>query len=361
MRKIFKALIGVAAFLGVFAATVHGVFNEAGSYIEDTIAVEIPGDEVEVQAAQQAVYSGSIACWGDSITFGLGYGEAQVEEDGELLDISNWTYPSTLEYYTGLDVYNLGVSGETSYEIAVRSSGIKMYIGKQVTLKGSKSAPVVIVDENGDNVELDNFNGYGSDNGEVENLVYIGDDLFQILKQNGQLYIKRYGDNLKGSVKLKKGMQIVTKAAHDVKAEVMIIQMGSNGGWSSYDELIGQYRAIIENSGVQKYIIVGDTDNPVEAYDSWQYEADEEVGINDTAWEAALREAFGEHFINMRTYILQYGMDIAGLEPTQEDMADLEQGRIPMQLKDDYTHFNSYGYYVMGKAVYAKGIELGYW
>ena len=33
------------------------------------------------------------------------------------------------------------------------------------------------------------------------------------------------------------------------------------------------------------------------------------VGIGDTSWEAALREAYGAHFFNTRTYIIQYGLD----------------------------------------------------
>ena len=75
----------------------------------------------------------------------------------------------------------------------------------------------------------------------------------------------------------------------------------------------------------------------------------------------ALREAFGEHFINMRTFMIEQGLETAGLEPTEQDLDDLENGRVPEQLKDDYTHFNSYGYYAMGAAVYHKGVELGYW
>ena len=59
-------------------------------------------------------------------------------------------------------------------------------------------------------------------------------------------------------------------------------------------------RQMIEKSGTQCYIIIGDTDNPTEAYDSEQYESDIEVGTKDNVWETALREAFGEHFINMR-------------------------------------------------------------
>ena len=47
------------------------------------------------------------------------------------MDISGWTYPDTLQYYTGMDVYNLGVSGETSYEIAAREGGLTMFVDKK--------------------------------------------------------------------------------------------------------------------------------------------------------------------------------------------------------------------------------------
>ena len=127
------------------------------------------------------------------------------------------------------------------------------------------------------------------------------------------------------------------------------------------NKLIAQYQAMIEKSGTQCYIIIGDTDNPTEAYDSEQYESDIEVGTKDNVWETALREAFGEHFINMRAFMIEHGLETVGLEPTEQDLDDLANGRVPEQLKDDYTHFNSYGYYAMGAAVYQKGVELGYW
>ena len=277
------------------------------------------------------------------------------------MDISGWTYPDTLQYYTGMDVYNLGVSGETSYEIATREGGLTMFVVKNVTVKAGKSVEISIVDADGNSVMLDNFNGYGGDNNQAENLVYINDQLFQLEKRDEKLYIKTYGNTQKGSVKLKKGMQVTTQAAHDVNADILVIQMGSNGGWDSYDELIAQYQAMIEKSGTQCYIIIGDTDNPTEAYDSEQYESDIEVGTKDNVWETALREAFGEHFINMRAFMIEHGLETVGLEPTEQDLDDLANGRVPEQLKDDYTHFNSYGYYAMGAAVYQKGVELGYW
>ena len=303
-----------------------------------------------------------IACWGDSITYGLGGQENTfIKSDNGVIDASDWSYPDTLKYYTGLDVYNLGVCGETSYDIALRQGGIKMYVGKQVTVKHGVRAQINIVDEYGSQVMLENFNGYETDNDEPANVVYINDTPFQLEADNGKLYISVYGDSSNKSIKIKKGTQVVTKAAHDISGDVLVIQMGSNGGWDDYDELIQQYKAMIDNSGTECYIIIGDTDNPDESVDSAYYTDSSEVGIDDTLWEAALREAFGEHFINMRVYMIENALSTAGLEPTQEDIDNIDDGRVPESLKHDFTHLNSYGYYAVGVAVYNKGIELGYW
>lgn len=303
-----------------------------------------------------------IVCWGDSITWGLGYDEnTYIKNEAGIIDASNWNYPDTLKYYTGMDVYNLGVCGETSYEIALRQGGIKMYVEKQVTVKPGKRIQISIVDESGNPVILENFNGYQSDNQEPENVVYINDIPFELEYDNGDLYISIYDNAVNKSIKLRKGSQVITKAAHDISGDVLVIQMGSNGGWDDYDELIEQYKAMIANSGTECYIIIGDTDNPDESVDSANYTDSQYIGTDDTMWEAALREAFGEHFINMRTYLLENALSITGLEPTQADEDDLSQGRVPETIKYDYTHLNSYGYYAIGYGVYEKGLELGYW
>ncbi len=127
--------------------------------------------------------------------------------------------------------------------------------------------------------------------------------------------------------------------------------MGSNGGW--YDNLptlIEQYDAMLEFSGCDYYIVLGDTDDPT-------YSA----GIGDTPWEATLREAYGNHFINMRTYLIENGLSDCGLNTSYFDIEGYCNGQISKQLRSDYTHLNAYGYYSKGLAVYQKGIELGYW
>ena len=336
------------------------VDNVSGS--ENDENVNLACDGREQYNNNNNIKDKKIACWGDSITYGLGGQEnTYIKSEAGIIDASNWNYPDTLRYYTGMDVYNLGVCGETSYEIALRQGGIKMYVGKQVIVKPGKRTQISIVDESGNPVILENFNGYETDNQQPENVVYINDIPFKLEYDNSRIYISIYDNAVDKSVKLKKGSQIITKAAHDISGDVLVIQMGSNGGWNDYDELIEQYKAMIANSGTECYIIIGDTDNPEESVDSANYTSGQKIGTDDSMWEAALREAFGEHFINMRTYLLENALNIAGLEPTQMDEEDLSQGRVPETIKYDYTHLNSYGYYAIGYGVYEKGLELGYW
>lgn len=170
-----------------------------------------------------------------------------------------------------------------------------------------------------------------------------------------------------GNVTIKSGTQAKTRASVErSNNDILILEMGSNGGWENdYQQLILQYDDIILNSNCKYYIIVGDTDDPgTSLADDNQGECNEDgsyVGIGDTAWEAALREAYGKHFFNTRTYMIQNGLADCGLSTTTSDLENFRKGNISKQLRYDWTHFNCYGYYTKGIGIYKKGVELGYW
>ena len=162
------------------------------------------------------------------------------------------------------------------------------------------------------------------------------------------------------------GTQAMTRASQERSAkDILILEMGSNGGWSNnYKQLILQYDDIILNSGCKYYIVLGDTDDPADSADANQGEYGDDgnyVGIGDTSWEAALRLAYGDHFFNTRTYMIQNGLSDCGLDVTTDDLENFKMGNISKQLRYDWTHFNCYGYYSKGIGVYKKGVELGYW
>ncbi len=79
---------------------------------EDEEAYDLPPRVLNSDVVPYDGQRRAISCWGDSMMFGIGAGEAYVSGSDEVLDISGWTTPDTLEYLTGIKVYNLGVSGK---------------------------------------------------------------------------------------------------------------------------------------------------------------------------------------------------------------------------------------------------------
>ena len=147
------------------------------------------------------------------------------------------------------------------------------------------------------------------------------------------------------------------------KEDVLVIEMGSNGGWDDdYDKLIEQYHTILDYSDCESFIIIGDTDDPgTSDGDSTQWELAYGMGLEETQWEQALHDEFGDHFLNMRVYLIEHGLEVTGLEETYDDIENAKMGCVSEQLRTDWTHLNSYGYYAQAMGVYERGKELGYW
>ena len=156
----------------------------------------------------------------------------------------------------------------------------------------------------------------------------------------------------------------IAEYAQEHTGDVLILEIGSNGGWNNdYDTLIAQYQQMISYAGVgDQYLILGDTDDPGSSVaDTEQGEIGQDCRHRDTQWEIALDKEFGQHFINMRRNILGFGLKYCGLEETDEDRELMKYGYISKQLRSDWTHFNSYGYYAKARVVYLRGRKLGLW
>ncbi len=328
----------------------------------------------------------SIACWGDSMMEGFGSDEAYILTKNGRINISYYTAPYTLGKLTGLNTFNFGVSGETSDEIARRAGGLKMYTDRSLNINKKSYTDVCFMDDNGNPVYMYDFSGYGIEYNDYPDTVYINGVLCQIDKKRDiEDYwedMEEYDDNIDDytvSIRIcddtddeqpdymfiPEGTVVTTKAAYDHKDDILVLEMGSNGGWDDYDDLIAQYQAIIDYTGCERYIIVGDTDDPgtslADNSQSYLENEDDYVGTDDTAWEAALREAFGEHFFNTRVYMIQNGLSDCGLKKGKIDELYDAFGYISVKLRSDWTHFNAYGYYSKGVGIYKKGLELGYW
>lgn len=348
----------------------------------------------------------SIACWGDSLIYGVGSDYAYfTDRNGEEFDISNYSVPFGLSQMTGLNAYNMGITGDGSYDIALRAGGIKFYLKDSVNVGYNIPMIINLVDENKKPVYMDDFSGYADVEDEIPGLVYINNEKF-LIWGNSTIgnYILRYSEyaleeyvwpfiavnnyededgnygevsteyypsaeyndpNSSDNVTIPANSQVITSAAYDHKEDILILEIGSNGGWDSYDELIAQYDAIIKNSGCKYFLIVGDTDDPgtsiADTKQSPKKPDGSPLGKSETAWETALREAYGRHFINMRLYLIENGMKDVRQRLTMADRLNVKAGFVPESLRADWTHLNSYGYYAESRAIYKAGKDLGYW
>ena len=283
----------------------------------------------------------SITCWGDSLTRGQGANNSVV-----VGGISGATETTTLAKFTGITVYNMGVNGEDSRTIASRQGGLSMFVNNfTIPASGSVTFSEVIC-EDGNVIDVARTDSYEQRQsydactigGITGKLTYDGDTSLYTFKRAAA------GTELV----IATNTALITPTSVARRDDILILEMGNNNGWDQdYDVLIAQYDSMIEYSNCKYFIIVGDTDS---------FQAERE------AWDVALTEAYGDHYIRMRTYLAMNGLADCGLQATAVDLSMISEVRVPASLEylEDW-HLNSYGYYSKGKAIYAKGVQLGYW
>ena len=126
-NKFIKILVAIVLFIIIVSIIVIAGKSRIKEHSEGETAAEYEDDEMIPEENEEAYdltprtldpavipYYGelrAISCWGDSMMFGVGAGEAYVFGEEDVFDISGWTTPDTIEYLTGIKVYNLGVSG----------------------------------------------------------------------------------------------------------------------------------------------------------------------------------------------------------------------------------------------------------
>lgn len=153
------------------------------------------------------------------------------------------------------------------------------------------------------------------------------------------------------STKIKAGTIVETYAMRHLRGKYAnIIFMGTNGGYQSNKDLINQINAMIKYSRSNRYIVIS------------QHVTNK---VNNTipklmAMEDSLSLQYGKNYINLRSYLVERGLNDAGLKPTNEDLDSLSHGAVPPQLMEDGKHFTAKGYELIAKLVREKLQELGY-
>ena len=319
----------------------YGILRKYGTLSEDksTITTE-NGYKINVSD----IYTGSldttkkltIACWGDSLTAGVG------SSDGV-------TYPSVLSDLCKdtIDVISYGFGGETSSEIAIRQGAIPITVDSCVIPEGSWvklsftsercTPPSTVNSTSRVGINPCSLNG-------VEGRIIWNEDGYYFMRDRG-------GE----SVEVDAGTQIITYGTNNfMDDDIVIIWSGTNDGLgdastdeelkSKMEELISNQKEMLEHANTENYIIIGLTA---------AYSNIEEIN-------SILKDEYKEHFLDIKEYLVNNGLQDAGIEATENDQNEISHNRVPSSLLYDAIHFNSSGYKAIGNGVYKKLVSLGY-
>lgn len=93
--------------------------------------------------------------------------------------------------------------------------------------------------------------------------------------------------------------------------DIVVLFIGSNDRPTAEDAetLIATEKEMIRYLGSSKYIVVGLTSKEM---------IPEVAAVNEK-----LAAAFGTHFLDIRSYLLEHGLEEAGIAPTDQDLMDL--------------------------------------
>lgn len=324
-------------------------------------------------ASCQDEKSKMIVCWGDSLTAPHAGGNWK----GKLkhLLLGDDSYPAVLQTELGNDynVVNAGIGGETTLTIMARQGAFPMKLAHDVIVYqnenqkykkfvGNKDVAAFHSSYN-DNVVTPLLQGGWDENSPARfNPCYIDGKEYtfksesHFWREDGK-YVFEYNYYLQPKEKpektytLKAGSVIETYAMRHLRnAYANVFFMGQNGGFEDAADLIRQYKAMIEYSGSDNYIIVSFhvPNHRIPTIDRMK------------EMEDSLQQTFGNHYINLRDYMVVNGLKDAMLTPTEADADSIAKGKVPPQLIPDGCHFSSKGYELLGKQVYKRMKELNY-
>lgn len=318
--------------IAIFNIT-HKLVLQKGSQITDYEPYFEPYEVSKLNEIEES--NDVIDCIGDSLTYGTGS------------TLGN-SYPDVLKNLTGLVVNTYGFPGDGSDAISGYTGGTNLYIDR-CTIPASGNVTISIKSYNNATVPF-HYPSIVDSNNSI-NPVCIGNvqgnlDLSASTNNSYSFVFTR--SNSGASKQILYPTSLVTNITNANANNIKIICIGQNGGWNSTDELAYQINAIINTLQTpnKRYIILG---IPAGSTSS-------RSGI-----ETKFEMTFGKHFINSRTYLLNYGLTDANITPTAQDNTDIQNGLIPTSLRSDSTHLNDIGYKSLANLVYIKGIELGYW
>ena len=322
--------------------------------------------ESHLQTVSQ--YLPGIVCWGDSLTAGSSgnvsypatlqkYINAYLCSSYDLrYSLENTESASRLkkeDYKISIPVVNMGAGQEDISTILGRSGVVPYVVDTDFTIPaGKESVTVSIVAQNGEAVTP-----LTAGSGGVNPVTIAGVRGSLSLIQNQGVKSYQFTRLEEGAqVQVAKGTEIVTACKDEYKDYIHIVWLGSYGEYGSPENLVAETRQLLQRqqSNTDRYLVIG----PCTVRGSW-YNAQKNTM---DAIDSAMLQAFGNHYINLRKYLIEDGLRDAKITATKEDTMYINQGSVPNSFRSNAggADLNAAAYDLVGKLVYSRMERLGF-
>lgn len=318
-----------------------------------------------------AQYLPGIVCWGDSLTSGSSgnasypgtlqkyintymcdiydfYSTVDNAQDYSRLD---WT-----QYTVSIPVVNMG-SGMENSETVLGRSGVAPFVISKAFEIPADTDPVQIqfTSEDGKQVKPLTAGSAG-----LNPVTINGVEGTITLETNVQSWGQSYyftRTEAGSAVEVEKGAQIISSSTDAYKDYVHIVWLGTYDNLLDPAKLVSDTKALLSRQAKNpdRYLVLG----PCTIRGSW---TSADVTVMD-AIDSAMLQAFGNHYINVRKYLLADGMTDAKFTATREDKTAIQQSMVPISFRSNSTtgaDLNGTAYRLIGKLVYDRMDTLGY-
>ena len=274
------------------------------------------------------------------------FGDSQTAKPGYVEQLSKRVNPKK---YT---VVKFGQGGSGSVGMAMVQGGISLYAEPFTIPAGTETVEISLTN----NLHNEGMGVLGMQSLSGLNPCEIGGVPGRITTEHDEKFeeLHWYFTRAKAGKEIVFSRPVMIKTnAMDYQGNILVLWLGTNDSYHQEDaevlanRLIRTLDCMIDYNRADQYIVMGLTSK-------YYCRIVEEVNI-------LLAEKYGYHFLDIRDYLLKYGFEDAGIIPTDQDIADIQDGEIPGSLRADLVHFNEAGFTVIGDLLYQKGLDLGYW
>lgn len=272
------------------------------------------------------------AAWGDSMTAA--------------------TYPAVLQtLLSGITVFNGGVGGERSFDIAARQGGNPIL----VTISGGQiptSGAVAVVPYRSDDVATTTLMKQGVKGMNPCKILGVeGTFLYSTANSRYEFTRLVAGDAVAAPVY---PTPVISNAHTTYQNHTTIIWIGRNNPTMT-DRILEDTQAIIGSlaPASPRWLVLGVINATNEPSGSTNHTA-------ITALAARQKAQYGRRFVDIRKLLINYGLQVAGVTPTSQDTTDISNDTVPTSLRSDAVHLNSLGNQLVARFVAERLVEFGW-